>query len=212
MMTVFEDHLRKQNLNRLTRFLDRYDHSEKFSACKSFDEVMELFKRHSSLFNLRLIKQATKGFDCEAEVCEKVIEEYCFQKNTYCRNTSIRNFEHTSSWPSSKSKVCVCGGSSILVKCKISAAMEREKTVEDIVKCAKGLFGDFYNHLSEMNRAHYKSQFVTWNLPMDVASDAVRRAKAHLNILNEYGVDKVTILEDVDLFSFEMVYTIIYTL
>ena len=177
MMTEFEAHLCKQNPDRLKTLFDEYDRSKKFrSACDSFDEVMKQVKMRSSLFNLRLIKLAIKCFPCE-EVCKKV-EEYRSMKKKYCMNTSIRNFEHTSSCPPSKSQVCVCGGSSILVKFNISAAMECGKTVEDIVECAKGLFGNFYGHLSEMNRVQ-QSQFVTWNLPLDVASDAVRRAKAY---------------------------------
>ena len=205
MMKILEVHLRKQDPDRLKTLLDEYDRSKKFSACESFDGVMEQVKMRSNLFNLRLINLATKCFPCK-EVCEEVYE-YCSKKNQYCKKTSIRNFENTSCRLPSKGQVCICGGSSILVKFNISAAMECGKTVEDIVECAKELFGDFYSHLSEMNRVHYESEFVTWNLPLNVASNAVRRARANLNILGGHGVDKVIILEDVDLFPFdEMVY------
>ena len=142
---------------------------------------------------------AAKSFPCAEEVHEK-LDEYRFKQKEYCKNTRIRNFEHKSSC-----QECVCGGSSILVKFYISAAMECEKTVNDIIECAKGLFGIYYKRLSEMNRVH-GLQYVTWSLPSDVASDAIGRAKAaERNILSKHGVDKITILEDVDLFSFAMV-------
>ena len=205
-MKDFEAHLRKQDLNSIKTLLDEYDRSKKFSACDSFDEVMEQVKMRSSLFNLRLIKLAIKGFPCK-EVHEK-LHEYRIMKRKYCENTSIRKFEHVSP-SSSSSKVlcqeCLCGGSNIPVKFKIGSAMKHGKTVEHIVKCAKDLFDCYYNHLSEMNREH-GSEYVTWNLPVNVASHAIGCAKERKDVLNEHGVDKVTILKDVDLFSSEKVY------
>ena len=204
-MKDFEAHLRKQDLTSLKTLLDEYDRSKKFSAYESFDEVMKQVKMRSSLFNLWLIKLAIKGFPCE-EVREKV-DEYRTMKRKYSKNTSICNFEHVSSCPPSKGQVCVCGGSSIPVEFKISSAMKHGKTVEHIVKCAKDLFDCYYNHLSEMNREH-GSEYVTWNLPVNVASHAIGCAKERKDVLKEHGVDKVTILKDVDLFSSEKVHKI----
>ena len=75
---------------------------------------------------------------------------------------------------------------------KVAKATAHEKVLDDIDSLAKDAFGPSYNYLTPMSR-YPSSEYITWGIPKIRVADCILWAQAHLPMLNEHGVEEVTV-------------------
>ena len=75
---------------------------------------------------------------------------------------------------------------------KVAKTTAHEKVLYDIDSLAKDVFGPSYNYLTPMGRFP-SSDCITWGIPKSRVADCILWAQAHLPMLNEHGVEEVTV-------------------
>ena len=182
LLTRLRQYLGIIDLDEVKFFIGQLMHDLDLRNCDSPDKLIEQLKSQVHVFKISLIQQIVEKFpNEEVQAC---LTTYQNKKQRFLSGTRIVNF-HSPIMPSLPDDRCE-------VHFKVTKATAHGKALADIDSLAREAFGPCYNYLTPMSR-YPSSEYITWGIPENHVADCILWAQAHLPLLNEHGVEEVTV-------------------
>ena len=181
LLTKLRQYLGTIDLDEVKFFISKLVHDLDLRNCDSPEKLIEQLNSHVHVFKVSLIKQVVEKFPNEEVLM--CLHNYQKMKQLFLCGTRIVKF--CSQLPDLPKDMCK-------IHFKVAKATAHEKVLDDIDSLAKDAFGPSYNYLTPMSR-YPSSEYITWGIPKIRVADCILWAQAHLPMLNEHGVEEVTV-------------------